>query len=115
VCERERAPKRESEKRREREREGEREKDREREREREKGPGVCVCMYVRVWVCVRLCVCLSLCKRERGKLQRLKEIDKVRRRERELCRLFVLAFITGNSRLGPLLEGVFAQIHIELS
>jgi len=42
----------------------------------------------------------------------MRETDKVRRRERELCRLFVLAFITGNSSLQPLLEGLFAQIHI---
>jgi len=29
--------------------------------------------------------------------------------------LFVLAFLIGNSSLEPLLEGLFAQIHIDLS
>jgi len=29
--------------------------------------------------------------------------------------LILLAFITGNSSLEPLLEGLFAQIHIDLS
>ena len=29
--------------------------------------------------------------------------------------LFLLAFIAGNSSLEPLLEGLFAQIHIDLS
>jgi hypothetical protein len=32
-----------------------------------------------------------------------------------LLALFLLAFIIGNSSLEPLLEGLFAQIHIDLS